>query len=238
MDLENELRQAMAEHVTEVAAPRTLAVTAKRRHQRTVRRRTAIVVGAAGLVVVGVAMVPAYQSFHPQTVGADGQRGKGHTGRPAGTPPVAPPPVTPTLNPHKGSVSSSPSHVVKPRHPSPHGLGLDTVKALLGYLPAGIGPNKTCHTDAKDTTTCRWSGSGGWVEVRLVHDRGLKSPTDLGLAPPMAKEIKIHDHPALLSQLPADQVMWIERPGLGVWVGVSPSLGGSLSRVADGVNIT
>jgi hypothetical protein len=32
--------------------------------------------------------------------------------------------------------------------------------------------------------------------------------------------------------------MWIERKGLGVWVEVSPSLGSSLTHVADGVNVT
>jgi hypothetical protein len=240
MDLENELRQAMAEHVTEVSAPRSLAAEAKRRHHRTVRRRTAIAAGAAGLVVVGVAMVPAYQSFRPQTVGDNGKGGGGLGGQATGTPPPVP---TATPQPHSGkpgSGSKGSHHSPKPRHPSAQVPGLGTVKSLLGYIPAGISPDKTCHTDhtgTKETTSCRWSGSGGWVEVRLVRDKGLKSPSDLGLAPPMAQDFQVHGHPALLSQLPS-QVMWIERPGLGVWVGVSPSLSGSLSRVANGVNVT
>jgi hypothetical protein len=239
MDLENELRQAMAEHVTEVSAPGTLASEAKRRHHRTVRRRTALAVGAAGLVVVGVAMVPAYQSFRPQTVGADGQGGKKDGGRTTGTPLAASP--TPTPSPHSASPSSGSKgspHSSRPKHPSgPLGAGLGTVKALLGYVPAGIDPSKTCHLGSQQSKSCRWSGSGGWVEVRLVRDGGLKVPADLGLAPPTATDIKVHGHPALLSQLPS-QVMWIERPGLGVWVGVSPSLSGSLARVANGVNVT
>jgi hypothetical protein len=237
MDLENELRQAMAEHVTEVSAPGTLASEAKRRHHRTVRRRTALAVGAAGLVVVGVAMVPAYQSFRPQTVGADGKGGKKHGGQTTGTPPAASP--VPTPMPHSASPSGSKgSPHSQPKHPSgPLGAGLGTVKALLGYVPAGISPKRTCHSDGQDMTTCRWSGSGGWVEVRLVRGGGLKVPADLGLAPPTATDFKVHGHPALLNQLPS-QVMWIERPGLGVWVGVSPSLSGSLGRVANGVNVT
>jgi hypothetical protein len=240
MDLENELRQAMAEHVTEVSAPRTLASEAKRRHHRTVRRRTAFAVGAAGLVVVGFAMIPAYQSFRPQTVGADGQGGGKHGGQTAGTPPAPP---TPSVEPHTGSPGSGSNgsrHAPKPKHPSsPRGPGLSAVKALLGYIPSGINPGKTCQSDhdSKETTTCRWSGSAGWIEVRLVHDRGLKSPGDFGLAPPMARQFQVNGHDALLSELPS-QVMWIERPGLGVWVGVSPSLSDSLTRVAEGVNVT
>lgn len=241
MDLENELRQAMAEHVTEVSVSRTLAADAKRRHHRTVRRRTAIVAGAAGLVVVGVAMVPAYQSFRPQTVGADGKKGGGHSGQTTATPPSVP---NLTPRPHSGAPSSGAPgshHSTKPKHsPDLQLPDLGTIKSVLGYIPAGIGPGRTCHTDhagTKQTTSCRWSGSGGWVEVRLVRSGGLKSPSDLGLAPPVVEKLKIHGHPALLSQLPS-QVMWIERPGLGVWVGVSPSLSGSLSRVAESVNVT
>jgi hypothetical protein len=240
MDLENELRQAMAEHVTEVSAPGTLASDAKSRHHRTVRRRTALAVGAAGLVVVGVAMVPAYQSFRPQTVGADGKEGKAHVGEATGTPAVSPTPSVkaPSGTPGTGSKGSRPS---RPKHPSsPRGPGLGAVTSTLNYLPAGIGRGKTCHTDhagSQETTTCRWSGSSGWIEVRLIDDAGLNGPADLGLAPPMAKQLMVHGHPALLSELPSE-VMWIERHGLGVWVGVSPSLTNSLTRVADGVNVT
>ena len=242
MDLENELRQAMAEHVTEVSAPRTLASDAKHRHHRTVRRRTAFAVGAAG-IVVGVAMIPAYQSFRPQTVGADGQGGAKHGQGATRTVPAVP---TPTVDarsgsPKAGSNGAHPSG--KPKHPSnPRGSGLAMAKALLGYLPQGLTakPCETDHTGSKETTTCRWTGSGGWVEVRLVRDRGLMAPTDLGLAPPMAKRSTVHQHPALSAGGPAipSQVMWIERHGLGVWVGVSPSLSDRLTRVANGVNVT
>lgn len=242
MDLENELRQAMAEHVTEVTAPRALAAEAKRRHHRTVRRRTAIAVSAAGLVVVGVAMVPAYQSFRPRTVGADGKGGGSHGGQTTVTPPSAssPEPKSPPGSPSSGPKGSH--HSPKPKPPSSNVAlpGLGAVTSLLGYVPAGIGPDKTCHTDhvgSTKTTSCRWNGSGGWIEVRLVRGSGLKTPSDIGLAPPTAEKARVHGHPALLNRLPS-QVMWIERPGLGVWVGVSPSLSTSLSRVAEGVNVT
>jgi hypothetical protein len=243
MDLENELRQAMAEHVTEMSAPRTLAADAKRRHHRTVRRRAAFAVGAAG-VVAAVAMIPAYQSIHPQTVGADGSGGQKHRQQPAGTLPVSPAPTTPPLSssPSAGSNGAHSSGRSK-RSASPQGSGSAAVRALLGYLPPGIAPAKTCqtaHTGAKETTTCRWTGSGGWVEVRLVRDSGLKVPSDLGLAPPMSKQVRLHDHSALRSAGPAitSQVMWIQRHGLGIWVGVSPSLNNSLIRVAESVSVS
>ncbi|MDN3359518.1 hypothetical protein [Actinomadura sp. DC4] len=242
MDLENELRQAMAEHVTEVSAPRSLASDAKRRHHRTVRRRTALAVGVAG-VAVGVAMVPAYQSFRPQTVGADGQGGGKHGGGVTGSLPATPAPsVTPRSgSPKAGSNGAHPP--AKPRHsPSPRGSGLAMAERLLGYLPQGLTakPCETDHVGSKETTVCRWTGSGGWIEVRLVRGGGLTAPTDLGLTPPMAKQSTVHDHPALRSAGPPipSQVMWIERHGLGVWVSVSPSLGDRLLRVADGVNVS
>src|SRR4051794_13331170 len=131
MDLENELRQAMAEHVTEVSASRTLASEAKRRHHRTVRRRTAFAVGAAG-VVVAVAMIPAYQSIRPQTVGSDGPEGHKHGQRGTATLPVSP---TPTADARSGSPSagSNGSHpLAKPkRSAGSDNPGLGAVRSLL-----------------------------------------------------------------------------------------------------------
>jgi hypothetical protein len=243
MDLENELRQAMAEHVTEMSAPRTLAADAKRRHHRTVRRRTAFAVGAAG-VVAAIAMIPAYQSIRPQTVGADGPGGQKHRQPPAGALPVSPAPTTPSRSSSPSAGSNGSHSSGKSKHSaSPQGSGSAAVKALLGYLPPGIDPAKTCQTaraGAKETTTCRWTGSGGWVEVRLVRDSGLNAPSDLGLAPAVSKQVRLHDHSALRSVGPTitSQVMWIQRHGLGVWVGVSPSLDNSLIRIAESVSVS
>lgn len=243
MDLENELRQAMAEHVTELSAPRTLAADAKRRHHRTVRRRTAFAVGAAGVVVVGIAMIPAYQSFRPQTVGADSHRGQKHGQRTTAAVSATPTPRVAGPSGSPGIRSSGPHPSVKPKHsPGSHELPLSPAKSLLGYLPPGLTatPCESGHVGAKETTTCRWSGSGGWIEVRLVRDGGLKIPADLGLVPPMAERSEVHNRPALRGGGMAvpSQVMWIERHGLGVWVEVSPSLGGRLTRIAEGVNVT
>jgi hypothetical protein len=241
MDLEDELRQAMAEHVTELSAPRSLAAEAKRRHHRTVRRRTAIAVGAAGLVVA-VGMIPAYQSFRPQTVGSNGQDKAGKTPRPSASPAAT------SLSPNRdgrsgapvpGSTGShSPDHTKSPT--GSHGA-LGTAKVLLGYLPPGISPTKNCTTTksgSRETTTCHWAGTAGWIDVRLVRDKGLNAPNDLGLTPPMPVRDLVNGHEALRATGLPSQVMWIEHRNLGVWVGVSPTLSDRLTRVADGVHIS
>ncbi|GLY76578.1 hypothetical protein [Actinoallomurus iriomotensis] len=243
MDLEDELRQAMADHVTELSAPGDLAAGAKRRHHRTVRRRAAFAVGAAG-VIVAAGMIPAYNTIHPQTVGADGPEGRKQGQQTTRTLSTSPTPSTdaPSSSPGAGPKGSHPAGRPTRQSDDTRNPGLGTVKALLTYLPHGLTakPCTTEHTGTKDTKTCRWSGSSGWIEVRLVHGKGLKSPSDLKLAPVVAKAFRVHGHQGLRADGPAlpNQIMWIERQGLGVWVGVSPSLGGSMTRIAEGVNVT
>ncbi|GAA0332736.1 hypothetical protein NE235_29905 [Actinoallomurus spadix] len=249
MELEDELRQAMAEHVTGVSAPRTLAHEARRRHQRTVRRRATIAVAAAG-VVVAIAVIPTYQAVRPQPVSAPGPEGR-HTGGGGATTSGSAAPSPSTA--HGGgstAPSASPSartHAeTRPsRHPGAggsHGTVPDAVKALPSYLPEGIDPHDTCHTGAtgaRRTTTCRWTGPVGWIEVRLVRDATLKEPGDMGFTPPSAQHAKVHGHAALRATAGATfgQVTWIERSGLGVWVGVSPTLGARLMKIAEGVRV-
>jgi hypothetical protein len=241
MDLENELRQAMAEHVDEVSASRTLAHDARRRHHRTVRRRTAIGVTAAG-VVVAVAVMPAYHAFRPQTVGAPGKGvpsvGQRTTGQTQPSAPVGGPTSTSSANP------------VLPRHsgtPKPaagtSGLGSGVAKVLLRYLPSGIDGKKACRNDtegSREATICRWTGPDGWVEVQMVRDKGLVNLSDLGLTTPMPTQVSVRGRPALRTDAPSafSQVMWIEHGGLGVWVKVSPELSAKLTRVANGVRIS
>ncbi|MEV5746504.1 hypothetical protein AB0L00_01695 [Actinoallomurus sp. NPDC052308] len=248
MDLEDELRQAMAEHVTGMSAPGTLAHEAKRRHQRTVRRRATVAVAAAG-VVVAIAVIPTYQAIRPQPVSAPGPEGRHHgTGGATTTGSAAP---SPSAARSSGSTapSAGPSATTRPgsrpsRHPSngTHGTVPDIGRALLAYLPAGIDPHDTCHTastGARRTTTCRWTGPAGWIEVRLVRDDTLKGPGDMGFTPSAAQHTEVHGHTALRAAASATfgQVMWIERSGLGVWVGVGPTLGTHLMRVAEGVRV-
>jgi hypothetical protein len=242
MDLENEFRQAMADHVDEVQASRTLAHDARRRHHRTVRRRTAIGVTAAG-VVVAVAVMPTYHAFRPQTVGAPGSgvpsTGQRSTGETQPSAPVGGPTSTSSANPVLPRHAGSPSR----RTAGTSDLGSDVAKVLLRYLPPGIDQKKSCQTETvgtRETTTCRWTGSGGWVEVQMIHDNGFVDLSDLGFTTPMPTHVSVRGRPALRTDAPStfSQVMWIEHGGLGVWVKVSPGLSGRLTRVADGVRIS
>lgn len=243
MDLENELRQAMAEQVTGMSAPRTLAHDARRRHQRTVRRRATVAVAAAG-IVVAVAMVPTYQAIRPQPVGAPGPGGRQSGGGPragadATAQPAAPAGRSPSPTP-KATGDTTHTAVPPARHPGgAHSAVAGIARSLLGYLPPGIHPDGKCGTQDsghRKTTVCRWTGPAGWIEVRLVHDGTLVSPADMGLAPAVPKHTDVNGHTALRGDVPLSQIMWIERTGLGVWVGVSPGLGGSLARVAADVH--
>ncbi|TDD72797.1 hypothetical protein, partial [Actinomadura rubrisoli] len=69
MDLESELRRAMAEQVAEATAPPSLVADVKRRHRRRATRIRATV-GAAAASVVALALVPTYQSFRATPAGA------------------------------------------------------------------------------------------------------------------------------------------------------------------------
>jgi hypothetical protein len=240
MDLESELRQAMAEHVTAMSAPETLARDAQRRHHRTVRRRTTLAMTAAGVAVVAVAAIPAYQSFRPETVGVNGPGGRNH----AATAPVSSSPsgqrldgrsAAPAPRPPGPSPSGRKTHGVAGSHAPLEGA----LKALLDYLPPGIDPQHTCSTDRRgprETTTCRWTGSAGWIEVRLVRDSGLSGPADLGFASGVVRHVRVHGHAALLAAVPS-QVMWIEHGGLGVCVQVSAGLTKHLTTIADGLRV-
>ena len=236
MDLENELRQAMAEHVTEVSAPRDARAEARAppsphgappdgvRH----RRRP--------VVVVAVAVIPAYQSFRPQTVGADGP---GRARSTASTPP-APLPATPSPT-DRAPARARRLRIPKGSHPArrsrqhPSRLaraGPRHAKALLGYLPPGIDPRRPARPEdvgARRPRPAAGPAPADGSRCASCATAGCSGPADLGLAPPMAKQSKVHGHPALRGDGPAipSQVMWIERGGLGVWVGVSPSLGGA-----------
>lgn len=234
MDLEKELRQAMAEHVGEVSAPRTLADQARRRHHRTIRRRTAIA-GSAAAVVVAAAVLPTYHAFRPRTVDASADRGTPTAGTTARAHPsvLAGPPTT---KPSAARVSPRPSTSAA-RHPVKT-AGPGTAAVLLRYLPSGIGPGQTCQdgtTGPREITTCRWSGSGGWIEVQLIHDKTLVGLP--GFAMPMAAHATVRGRPALRTDTPLPQMMWVEHGGLGVLVEVSQQLGDRLTRVAEGVRV-
>ena len=240
MDVENELRQAMAEHVSDVSASASLARDVRRGHRRTVRFR-ALGVAVAAAAVAFAAGMPAYQAFRPEPVGASGVAPGG--GRPGGPALSARGPVWPTATPSANSltqIAPRPSTVQTSPDRGSGGAG-QVVRRLLTYLPAGLRQSGSCETargGGRETTYCRWSGSSGLVELRLIRGSGFGSPSDLGFPPAVPVDVRVHGRPAIRGAGDAgSQVSWIERPGLGVWIGVSPALNDQLMRIAEGVRV-
>ena len=239
MDLENELRHAMAEHVADVSASESLAAAARSGHHRTVRVR-ALTVTTVAATVVAIAAMPAYQAFRPEPVGAPG---RAPSAPPAGgLAPSAPRPVeapaTPSASPRSTPPVARPGTVHPPTAPSSHGRG----PSLLTYLPSGLRRPVPCATTKaadRQVTSCRWTGSGGLIEIKLIRGP-FADPSDIGSFPPMSMPARVHDRPAIRGEWPdmGSQVAWVERPGLGVWVGVGRSLNDQLMRIAEGVRVT
>lgn len=243
MDLENELRQAMAEHVADVGmpAPESLADEARRGYHRKVRLR-AMTITAVTAAVAAVAAMPAYHAFRAEPVGAPG---RAPSGAPAiGSATTAPKPLKAPAShvPGRATAPATRPEPARPPAPGSHGGGRG-LQSLLTYVPAGLRPLAPCATriaSDRQTMSCRWKGSGGMVEVRLIRGASLADATDLGYLPPMPIPARVHDRPAIRGEWPdmGSQVSWIESPGVGVWVGVGRTLNNELMRIAEGVRVT
>ncbi|HEX6472492.1 MAG TPA: hypothetical protein VF069_25600 [Streptosporangiaceae bacterium] len=245
MDLEQELRQAMAEHVAGVSAPDALAERARRGYRRSVRVR-ALTVGAVAAAVVAIAAMPTYQAFRPEPVGAPGRAHPG--GAPAGNPaaPSARTQTRPAPAPTATTPATAPAARPNTRPPAQaHGTGggRGGHRSLLTYLPAGLRQVEPCATTKatdRETMSCRWSGGGGMIEVRVVRGPVFGGPAEIGWMPPVPVPTHVHDQPAIRGEWPnvGSQVSWVESSGVGVWVGVGRELDGRLMRIAEGVRVT
>ena len=243
MDLENELRQAMAEHVADVSAPESLAAEARRGHHRTVRVRV-LTVSAVAAAVLAIAAMPTYHAFRPEPVGAPGHA---PSGTPAGgVAPSVPRPVEAPATPSAPAQATAPAARQGTAHPpaasSSHGGGRGG-HSLLTYLPSGLRQLGSCSTTKatdRQVTSCRWSGSGALIEVKLIRGPSFAGPSDIGYLPPISIPARVHDQPAIRGEWHdvGSQVSWVERPGLGVWVGVDRTLNDQLMRIAEGVRVT
>ncbi|MFA1543814.1 hypothetical protein [Actinomadura monticuli] len=247
MDLESELRNAMAEQVAGTSASPSLVADVKRRHRRRAARiRTAAGVAAAS--VAALALVPAYQSFRATPAG------NSEITRPTGTvsasrpPERSPAPGLPASPPSKGrpgaGVSSKPD-----AHPSSGGAGprgpgaggaIGALPGWITYLPDGLaaaGPCAVTGDAGWETTTCSWRGKTGWVEIALVKGGGLTGPKDLMKTPGIPGRTSVRGMPALTGDRPdsARQVSWLARPGVGVTVTAAGSAKDQLMRIAEGV---
>ncbi|WUI00280.1 hypothetical protein OHR68_00175 [Spirillospora sp. NBC_00431] len=247
MDLESELRTAMAEQVAGASASPSLVADVKRRHRR---RKTRIhtAAGVAAASVVALALVPTYQSFRATPAG------NSETNRPTSTVsafrkperPPAPGPSRPPSEKERPGAGAT-------RHPEGHppgGPGADPGKPGIGgvvgdlprwitYLPGGLAATAPCAVtgDAKrKTTTCKWRGDAGWVEIALVKG-GLAGPQELMGSTGIPGRTSVRGTPALTGDLPGSgrQISWLAGPGVGVTVSAGGSAKVHLMRIAEGV---
>ncbi|WP_242902940.1 hypothetical protein [Actinomadura terrae] len=251
MDLESELRKAMAEQVATATAPPSLVADVRRRHRRRVTR-IRVTVGVAAASVAAVAFVPTYHSFRATPAGAP-ESSQSPTGVSVLQQPEKPSvPGVPTSPPAKGKPGTGPAHESPGARPPgggpeqhPAKPGLPPVRGLPGwvtFLPDGLTPSKPCASTGEDgrrTTTCAWRGPGGWVEIAIVRGSGF-GITDLAPVHGMPDRTSVAGTPALTSDVPGSgragrQVSWLARPGVGVIVQAGGSAEGQLMRIAEGV---
>ncbi|MFG1998896.1 hypothetical protein ACGFNU_07095 [Spirillospora sp. NPDC048911] len=247
MDLESELRTAMAEHTAEASAPASLATTVRHRHRRRVTRiRTAA--GVAAVAAVAIAVVPSYRSFHAGPVSAS--RTPTSTG-PAALPPGPdkPPAPGPSRPPHstEGPGAGSTRHPASPGAtpgdrggPLPTGGGAAKLPAWVTYLPSGLSATAPCSTRRsarESTTTCRWRGPSGSVEVRVVRGTGFAGPESLGTFPGVPTPADVRGRRAIMADRPdaSRQIAWLDRPGVGVLVVAGGAVRDRLLQIAEGI---
>jgi len=243
MDLESELRRAMAEHTADASAPSSLAEDVRHRYRRRVTRiRTTV--GAAAALAVLTALVPTtYHSFRADPVSAT-KSPTANVPSVLGSNGPAQPPVpgesrSPRTSENPGAGASqhtSPRSSPGDGHGSnAPGTGPIPLPGWITYLPPGLGAAQPC-AEQGTTTTCRWTGSAGTVEIRVVRSAGLTAPEGLGMLPAMPKPASVRGHKALVSEQPATrQIAWIDRPGVGVIVTTAGSVRDDLLRIAEGV---
>ncbi|MFI0356214.1 hypothetical protein [Actinomadura sp. 9N407] len=245
MDLESELRSAMAEQVAESAAPPTLVEDVRRRHRRRVTR-IRVTVGVAAAAVAVAVVAPGYQSFRAETVGSNGEP-DGTGGSPAPSVPARPsvstlPKSASPADPGTGG-GAKPTERDAPApgdKPSGGGIGGIKVPGWVTFLPSGLKAEAPCATGSEGgntTTTCRWRGPDGWVEIRLVRGSGLGGPEDLMRAPAVPRPASVRGARAISADRPDSgrQIAWMVRPGVGAIVATGGGMRDQLMRVAEGV---
>ncbi|WP_433474727.1 hypothetical protein ACQPZP_39455 [Spirillospora sp. CA-142024] len=247
MDLESELRKAMAEQVAEASASPSLVNDVKRRHRRR-KSRIHAAAGVAAASVAALALVPTYQSLRATPAG------NSETTRPTNSvsafrsperPPALGLPASPSSKGRPGA-DASPKPPANPpgdgREPHKPGLGgaVGRLPSWITYLPEGLaatGPCKVSRGTERETTTCVWRGDGGWVEIALVKSGGLTGPQDLVKAPGVPGHANVRGMPALTADRPgpARQISWMARPGVGVTVTAAGAAKDRLMTIAEGV---
>ncbi|HEY8480612.1 MAG TPA: hypothetical protein VIL71_12355 [Spirillospora sp.] len=248
MDLERELREAMAEHVAGTTAPPSLVADVKRRHRRR-RARIHATVGAAAAAVAVAALVPAYQSFRAAPTGtsetarpADGASTLGQPGRPPAPGPSASPSVEeePGTGPSRGPGTGTSEDGGQGSGGGGTGGAPESLPRWVAYVPGGLtvtGPCQVKNNAERETTTCTWRGTPGWLKVTIVRGSGITGPGDLVDAPGLPDRTTVRGAPAFVVDGPGPErhVSWLARPGVGVTVSAGGSVKDQLMRVAEGV---
>ncbi|TYB48654.1 hypothetical protein [Actinomadura chibensis] len=248
MELESELRKAMAEQVAGTTATPSLVTDVKRRHRRR-RARVQAAAGAVAASVAALALVPTYQSFRAAPAG------NSETARPSNTvsalrmperPPASGLPQSPSERGRPGA-GTPPKQEGRPPQDGPGGgprrpgaAVLDDLPRWITYLPSGLAAAAPCavaEAAGRKTTTCRWAGDGGWVEIVLVKGGGLTGPQDLMKTTGIPGHATVRGMPALTGDHVGSgrQVCWLARRGVGVTVAAGGLAADHLMRIAEGV---
>ncbi|MFI0454227.1 hypothetical protein [Actinomadura sp. 6N118] len=249
MDLESELREAMAEHTAEASAPASLAAAVRHRHRRRVARiRTTV--GVAAAAAVAIAVVPSYRSMNAGPVSASQTpTSPGAAALPPG--PEKPPASGPARPPHStdGPGAGSSRQPTTPGTtpggnggPLPTGGGKLKLPAWVTYLPSGLTAAGPCGADRsgrQTTTTCRWRGPSGSVEVRVVRGMGLAGPESLATFPAVPTPTAVRGRRAIMSDRPdaVRQIAWLDRPGVGILVVTGGAARDRLLQIAEGIRL-
>lgn len=250
MNIESELRAAMAEHVADTAAPPDLMSGVLRRNHRRVVRNRALAGGA--LAVAAVAAVPFLLAGGGTEPGGDegapGRLGAGRSGATSLSAPVDPDqPVAHEPDPDgpvlcgneaknangvgetadkRGTVQSGPAQV---------GIaGIDTT-GLPERLQGMIEPLQFQHADS-------WGYGGRWRDAQTQVDLMVlcgtsAADTELlnatGTFTSAARQTRIKGGSALSE---GRHAAWLIRPGVGVDVQVSSDL--DVDRIVAGIRVT
>jgi hypothetical protein len=246
MDLENELRRAMAEHTADASAPDSLADDVRHRYRRRVTRIRTTVGAVAALAVLTAVAPTTYHSFRADPVSATRTPTAAAPSATGSDGPARPPAPGESRSPRTSeNPGAGASQHATPRTTSGAGHGSSTpgtspipLPGWVTYLPSGLdaAARQPC-AEQGGTTTCRWSGSAGTVEIRVVRSAGMTGPEAFGSLPAVPKPVTVRGRRAFMSEQPGAtrQIAWIDRPGVGVVVSAAGSARDQLLRIAEGV---
>lgn len=248
MGIEHELRDAIEKHVAGLSAPPGLAERARRAGTRQRRARLLAVAGVAVGTAAAVTTVPFLIPAKTNRLEPQAQA------KPTRTTPVTPVPVRPgspaLCGPEAKSLHAPPSSPTEPPRPPAYPLpGL-----AVTYLPKGL-----MRADGGD-----WGNdprNHTWTYgARFDDSSGLSSVSVSVVCGPVAHELRAllqwrggasayrttvvrgkpalkHDSRPIPGEMEND-VLWIERPDIAIWVQTGADMGRQLDAIIKGIKVT